>query len=79
MLRNLLTMWLKSCLTQEQGNTGTWLGPAPTGALRRDGQPAEARSNSKSRNAQSVLLPGGSQLPLIGFGTDKISSEDIFK
>lgn len=62
-----------------QGNTGTWNGPAPRGNL--SSTEARAASNGQASTSQpdSVSLPGGTSLPLLGFGTYKVDSADIIK
>ena len=62
-----------------QANTGTWDGPAPRGNLNQAEGRAASHSQASTSQPDSVMLPGGAQLPLIGFGTDKIQSADVIR
>lgn len=63
---------------QRAGNTGTWHGPAPRGAIKTSA-PSEVEATHRASIPSFVLLPGAAKMPLMGFGTDKIFSEEVFK
>lgn len=65
---------------QGTAKTGTWDGPAPKG-MRANAVEGRAGSNGQASTSQSpvITLPGGTALPLIGFGTYKIDSADTVR
>lgn len=66
-------------LHMQRGNTGTWDGPAPSGAVDEDVEKQSSERLQARAQQDYVLLPGGAHLPLIGFGTYKVTSEDTIK
>ena len=64
---------------REDAATGTWNGPAPTGYgnAPRHAQDQSPTATMSKREPDTLLLPGGGRLPLIGLGTFKVSSPEV--
>jgi hypothetical protein len=60
-----------------QAGTGTWNGPAPTGA--RNPEAAAAAKPAVVYEATTALLSTGQRMPMIGLGTYQLSSADVVR
>jgi hypothetical protein len=68
-----------SCPSFLQAGTGTWNGPAPTGARNPEAAAAVAAKAAVVQEATTALLSTGQRMPMIGLGTYQLSSADVVK
>lgn len=59
--------------TPAQDRTGVWNGPAPTGGT---GRTQNSAGLAPAPQSDSLLLPSGARMPLVGFGTYKVDKPE---
>eukprot|EP00878_Enallax_costatus_P042491 GHUV01049870.1.p1 GENE.GHUV01049870.1~~GHUV01049870.1.p1 ORF type:complete len:360 (+),score=108.37 GHUV01049870.1:232-1311(+) len=85
-MARITSAWLESShridiangVGRPQDKTGTWNGPAPTGA-RNGGAAAEAARPAIVREPSTAVLSSGQRMPMIGLGTYQLESADAVK